>query len=122
METLLLSLASQESFNKPMRPVDLSGLRLIPGAAVDAETRAVHELLELLDDAMFEAIAGGDGITAASQLWERAVTALPRELLDESREQYLRVAIEAARRDLNGEGRDPLRAIGALEVLALLAM
>jgi hypothetical protein len=92
-----------------------------PGANLDADDLAVHDLLDLLDDAMFAAIDGdGRSIAEASELWARAIAALPPELLDESRQQYLRCATETASDLTDERSRDPLRSNVALEVVALL--
>src|SRR5688572_23735275 len=68
-------------------------------APLDPESRQAHELLESLDDVMFAAISGQAAAVAEAQaLWQRAVAVLPNELVEESREQYLRFAAEVTRR------------------------
>lgn len=89
---------------------------------LDPESGEAHELLESLDDAMFEAI-GGDSrsVEKAQRLWERATAALPAELVEESREQYLRFAVDVSRRAEADGCRDASSAVWAMEIIALLA-
>ena len=47
--------------------------------------------------------------------------ALGWELVDESREQYMRFAVETTRRLQNQEMRSPEHSLAALEVMSLLA-
>lgn len=79
-------------------------------------------LLESLDDAMFAAIDGDrQALVLAQRLWIDACAALSGELLDESREQYLRYAAEVARRvacDQVRHGDDMLAAVEILELLS----
>lgn len=92
------------------------------GLLLDGDSAEVRERLEALDDAMFAAIAGQSGaVDRARTLWAEAAAALPWQLLEESREQYLRFAAEATCRPDPGGARDPLSAISALEVIELLA-
>lgn len=80
------------------------------------------ELLEALDDAMFTAIAGDDRVVlTARDLWMQAVECLPAELVEESREQYLRYAADVARRLDGDEDRDPAKVVVAVEIIELLA-
>jgi hypothetical protein len=89
---------------------------------LDPESRQAHELLESLDDAMFAAIAGQRAAVGEAQaLWQRAVSVLPHELVEESREQYLRFAAEVTRRVEDDGLRDASNAIAAFEIIALLA-
>lgn len=84
-------------------------------------TAEVRELLEALDDAMFAAIAGDAGsLDKARTLWGEAVATLPLDLVDESREQYLRFAAETTRHVETADLRNPAAAVTALEVLELL--
>jgi hypothetical protein len=96
---------------------------LLPAVApLDPQSRQAHELLESLDDAMFAAIAGqATAVAEAQALWRRAVAVLPSELVEESREQYLRFAAEVTRRVEEDGLRDATIAIAAFEIIALLA-
>jgi hypothetical protein len=96
-------------------------LILAPSLAMNAEQRAVHDLLEQLDDAMFAAIEGDEGSSRrARKLWQRATSSLRGELLEESREHYLRFAAEALRQTGPGGVRDPSQTLAATEVIELL--
>jgi hypothetical protein len=91
----------------------------IGGAACDS----LHScaLLESLDDAMFAAIGGDDAALAqARRLWVEACAALSPELLDESREQYLRYAAEVSRELSVAAVRRPAQMLAAVEIMELL--
>jgi hypothetical protein len=85
------------------------------------ESREAHELLEQLDDAMFLAI-GGDPklVDAARKLWAVAQNCLTSEQLEESREQYLRYALELTRVAEYNAARDPSKMLVAVEMIELL--
>jgi hypothetical protein len=88
---------------------------------LDPESREAHDLLEALDDAMFEAIDGNEASLArAHELWQRAVDAVGGERVEESREQYLRFAVETTKRCAAGEVREPAKMLAAAEVIAWL--
>ncbi len=88
---------------------------------LDPESREAHDLLEALDDAMFEAIAGDEAsLTRAHDLWQRAVAAVGGERVEESREQYLRFAVETTKQCAAGEVREPAKMLAAVEVIAWL--
>ncbi|HEY1598263.1 MAG TPA: hypothetical protein VGG64_01585 [Pirellulales bacterium] len=80
------------------------------------------EQLGLLDDVVFEAIAGRAGALAKLQsLWPQVKSAVGPALVDESREQYVRHALRVWRRCLAGEElHDPAHALAALDVVSLL--
>jgi hypothetical protein len=80
------------------------------------------EQLGLLDDVVFEAIAGRAGALAKLQsLWPEVKSAVGPALVDESREQYVRHALRVWRRCLAGEElHDPAHALAALDVVSLL--
>jgi hypothetical protein len=91
-------------------------------AEYDAVSSEVREQLDALDDAVFAALGGAEGtLEHARQLWSEAIASLPREQVDESREQYLRYAAEVMRRFEVSEIRNPVAAIAALEVIEMLA-
>ena len=88
---------------------------------LDPESREANDLLEALDDAMFEAIAGDEAsLTRAHDLWQRAVASVGGERVEESREQYLRFAVETTKRCAAGEVREPAKILAAVEVIAWL--
>src|SRR5262245_29582122 len=73
-----------------------------------AQAPEVRELLELLDDAVFDALGGCQTALAKTrQLWPEVVATLGAELVEESREQYLRYAVELTRRFEFKEIRNP---------------
>lgn len=97
------------------------GDELPPTVPLDPESREANELLEALDDAMFEAIAGDEAALArAHELWQRAVVAVGGERVEESREQYLRFAVETSNRCSAGEVRESGRMLAAVEVISWL--
>jgi hypothetical protein len=93
--------------------------RQTPPADIDAPE--VRELLESLDDAVFEALSGSETALAETRkLWPAIAAALEPDVLEESREQYLRYAVELTRRFEFREIRDPAIAVAALEIIELL--
>jgi hypothetical protein len=89
--------------------------------SLDPESSEVRELLEELDDAMFDAIPGNPtALKTAAMLWRRAVDELGWELVEESREQYLRYAVEITRQFEWSESHEPDKAVAAIEVIELL--
>jgi hypothetical protein len=93
-----------------------------PQFILEPDSREASELLESLDDAMFTAIAGEAGVVAAArELWVAAVSALPVELVEESREQYMRFAVDVTQRFECDEVRDPARVLIAVEIIELLS-
>jgi hypothetical protein len=92
-----------------------------PGA-LSPDSREATELLESLDDAMFMAIAGEAAIVpAARTLWAEALKSLPIELVEESREQYLRYALEETQHLPGDDPRDPAKVLVAIEMIELLS-
>lgn len=91
------------------------------GAKLDHDSPEVRERLEALDDAMFAAIAGDNAaLRATGDMWRQAVDDLGWEHVEESREQYLRYAVEVTRRFEWNETRDASKAMAAIEVIELL--
>jgi hypothetical protein len=89
--------------------------------AVEEDAARVRERLESLDDAIFGALGGcTTALAKARQLWPDAVHSLGWDQVEESREQYLRYAVEVTRRFESHEIRDPARALAALEVIELV--
>ena len=89
--------------------------------AADPASPEMCDALESLDDAMFAAIDGDTcALAAARAQWENAVEVLHPALLEESRDQYLRYALESlARLDVD-EPRRPAASLPVLEVIDLL--
>jgi hypothetical protein len=85
-------------------------------------TRAELDALEHLDDVVFGALVGQtDALDNLRRLWPETLNRLGERLLAESRDHYLRRAL-AVWRQSTGEGeiRDPLQALTAIEVICLL--
>lgn len=92
-----------------------------PACLLDVETESVRALLEELDDVIFSAIQGDDeALAQAHELWPQVVLEIGWEMVEESREQYLRYAIDITRCGELNELRSPEHAIAALEVISLL--
>lgn len=95
--------------------------RALPAGSLHLDSREAFDLLESLDDAMFAAIAGeAAALESAREHWRRALGALSAELIDESREHYLRFAVDVARRFECDRIRDPAKVMVAVEVIELL--
>jgi hypothetical protein len=93
----------------------------LPSFLLHPETDEMRELLEELDDSIFAAIQGSDdALERARTLWPRAIAEIEWQLVEESREHYLRFAIEVSRRLDQNEFRTPENAVLALEVISLL--
>ncbi len=78
--------------------------------------------LEQLDDTVFDAIAGKpDAMARLQTLWPETIARLGPELLEESREQYLRHAREVWQDCAAGDGlHKPEQSLAALQVISLL--
>ena len=93
-----------------------------PSKSFDLDAPEVLEKLEQLDDAVFAAISGNNSaLEAFRTLWPQLRGQLGDELLQESREQYLRYALSIWEQCEGAAAvRDAGRAIQALDVLCLL--
>ena len=93
----------------------------LPSYLLRPETDEMRDLLEELDDAIFAALQGNeDSVERAKTLWPRAIAELDWELVEESREQYLRFAVEVSRRLQQSELRSSERSVTELEIIILL--
>ena len=93
----------------------------LPSHLLHPESAQVRALLEQLDDVVFTAVRGDAGaLEQAKNLWPQVVAAIGWELVEESREQYLRFAIDITRRFENDNTRKPEHAVAALEIISLL--
>jgi len=94
----------------------------LPSQLLHPKSEHVRAILEELDDVIFHAISGdSQALTQARVLWPQVIAEIGWELVEESREQYLRYAIEVTQRFGNEDVRTPERAISALDVISLLA-
>ena len=99
----------------------LAGLDSRSGAWYQPQRSGEGWLLEELDDVIFAAITGDAcALASAKTLWPKVVAEIGFDQVEESREQYLRYAIDVTRRLETQETRTPERAISALEVISLL--
>ena len=92
-----------------------------PANLLHVDTESVRVMLEQLDDVIFSAIQGDeDSLEQARELWPQIVVEIGWDMVEESREQYLRYAIDVTRSLETSEDRYPERALAALEVISLL--
>lgn len=92
-----------------------------PSHILHAESDEVQILLEELDDVVFQAIRGdAASLEQARQLWPQVIQQIGWDLVEESREQYLRYSTDLARQFEHEELRDPQRALAAIEIIELL--
>ena len=93
----------------------------LPSHLLHPESEPVRALLEELDDVVFSAVGGDAGsLEQAHQLWPQVVAAIGWELVEESREQYLRFAIDVTERFEASSARKPEHTVAALEIISLL--
>ena len=93
----------------------------LPSHLLQPESDEVRELLEELDDAIFGAIQGSsEALERAKTLWPRAFAEIDWQLVDDSREQYLRFALEAFKSCEQDDPRSPENAMAVLEIIAFL--
>jgi GTPase-associated protein 1, N-terminal domain type 2 len=102
---------------KSARKGSLEGL----AEALAAQPPAVLELLERIDDLVFAAIAGDDGALAELEvLWPIVVDELDDDLVEQSREQYLRCALSIWTECVDDDLRSSRRAMSAIDVICVL--
>ena len=78
-------------------------------------------MLERIDDLVFTAIDGDDRSLGELQvLWPMVAAELNEDLVEQSREQYLRCALSIWTECVEGEVRRPERAVAAIDVLCVL--
>jgi hypothetical protein len=87
-----------------------------------AQDPSLQDRLEHLDDVVFDAIDGkSEALDELKVLWPELMAELDQTAVEESREQYLRRALDVWNRtNAPGESRDATRATAALDVLCLL--
>jgi hypothetical protein len=93
-----------------------------PAQVLGSQCPAALEQLERLDDTVFEAIAGKPGaLEQLRKLWPEVLAKLGPDLIEESREQYVRHALRVWRDCLEGDQiRNPALAVAAMDVVCLL--
>ena len=102
-------------------PADARNVCNSPAQILNPDSDQVRALLEELDDVVFMAIRGDrQCLEQARTLWPEVVRQVGWEMVEESREQYLRYSTDIARRFEQDAIRDPARALAAIEVIELL--
>jgi hypothetical protein len=93
-----------------------------PSRVVGDQCPAAIEKLELLDDLVFEAIAGKPGaLDALRRLWPDVLAKVGPSLVEESREQYLRHALRVWKECVDGDQiHNPSVALATMEVICLV--
>jgi hypothetical protein len=92
-----------------------------PSHFLYAETDQVRAMLEELDDIVFQAIRGdAASLEQVHKLWPQVLREIGWELIEESREQYLRYSTDLARRFEQDAFRDPQSALAVIEIIELL--
>lgn len=93
-----------------------------PSHALAAQCPQALETLELLDDLVFESIAGKPGaFEQLKALWPAALAQVGTELIEESREQYLQHALRVWQECVESdEIHNPALAVATMDVICLL--
>lgn len=93
-----------------------------PSHAIGALCPRALETLELLDDLVFESIAGKPGaLDKLKALWPTALAQVGEALIEESREQYLRHALRVWQDCVEGDQiHNPALAVTTMDVICLL--
>jgi hypothetical protein len=93
-----------------------------PLDALGAKCPDAMEQLGQLDDMVFEAIAGRPGaMEALRTLWPQVKAKVGAALVEESREQYVRHAMQVWRDCIEGDDeRSPAMAVKVMDVVSLL--
>jgi hypothetical protein len=97
------------------------GLLDSPSELLDVHSADAVELLEKLDDCVFDAISGDQrALAEVVRLWPEVLRAIGPSKVEESREQYLRYALSIWESCLDEGLREPKRAVASLQVLNVL--
>ena len=93
-----------------------------PSKVLAPSSPEVVDMLEHLDDLVYEAIGGRAGaVEELQRIWPQLLSELGDELVVESRQQYLRYALTIWESCVDtAEVRNPARAVQALDVLCVL--
>ena len=93
-----------------------------PSQTIGWQCPAVLEQLEAIDDLVFEAIAGkASAVEKLRTSWPAVLAKLGPDLIEESRENYVRHALRVWKECVDGEQiRQPALAISAMEVVCIL--
>ena len=92
-----------------------------PSQLIETETPGVLEELEKLDDVVYDAITGKtEALTRLTSLWPEVLDRLGCDLVEPSREQYLRYALGVWHDFIDQGDGSPEMAVAALGVLEVL--
>lgn len=113
-------LRQEQMLTAPPDPTSASGIdKLI--ASLAGQPAEVLELLERIDDLVFAAISGDElAMTELEVLWPTVIAELDEDLVEQSREQYLRCALSICSDCVEQGVRRPERAAAAIDVLCVL--
>jgi len=101
----------------PARATELDSL----ASKLSQQPAEILEMLERIDDLVFAAISGDTQALAELEvLWPLTAAELEPELVEQTREQYLRCALSICSDFSEGEVRRPERALAAVDVLCVL--
>ncbi len=124
------SVQRRERANQPAGPIGETGamgasiaaMGMKPSQILAAECPQAVEMLELLDDKVFDAIAGKpDAAEELRTLWSQVVAQLGEEMIEESKQEYLRHALGVWRTcSESQEDRDATRAAIVVDVISVL--
>jgi hypothetical protein len=90
-------------------------------ASLAGQPAEVLELLERIDDLVFAAISGDElAMTELEVLWPTVIAELDEDLVEQSREQYLRCALSICSECVEQGVRRPEQAAAAIDVLCVL--
>jgi hypothetical protein len=93
-----------------------------PSHTLCPDSTVVIEKLEALDDAVYESIAGDTlSFERLRRLWPEVLSEFGSDLVEESREHYLRYALTVWNDFINMDAGGPERATAALDVVCLLS-
>ncbi len=108
---------SSVAIDDPARARDLDQL----AASLARQPAQILEMLERIDDLVFAAIAGDTSALAELEvLWPLTASELEPELVEQTREQYLRCALSLCGDSEEGDHARPERALAAVDVLCVL--
>ena len=92
-----------------------------PSQLIETETPEILEELEKLDDAVYDAITGkAEALDRLTSLWPKVLDRLGYDLVEPSREQYLRYALGVWHDFIDQGDGSPEMAVAALGVLEVL--
>ena len=93
-----------------------------PARQLNPDAPEVIEKLEALDDAVYDAIAGDElSLQRLRKLWPAVLDHLGYDLVEQSREKYLRYALAVWNDFINRDAGGPERAAVALDVMCLIS-